>query len=181
MGGHDPLDVEQADVEQADVEQGTVLEELRRLPICDAIQQCSPGGLTAMARLGTMEDAAAGATVFAVGGRADVVRFVLSGRVALQFEDGPDRKMTVGTASAGDLLGWSALRSGDPTWTLTAHATKATRFLVFPGAALRELCEQEREFGYCLMRYVFEAVAGRLADARLQLVDVYGSRSGAER
>lgn len=171
MGGRDP----------SDVEQGTVLEELRRLPICDAMQQCSPSGLIAMARLGTMEDVGAGATVFAVGGRADVVRFVLSGRVALQFEYGSGREMTVGTASAGDLLGWSALRSGDPTWTLTAHTTKATRFLVLPGDALRELCEQDREFGYCLMRYVFEAVAERLADARLQLVDVYGSHSGARR
>lgn len=159
----------------------TVLEELRRLPICDAIEQHSPHSLVAMARLGTVEDAPSGATVFRVGGRADRVRFVLSGRVALQFDDGSDHEMTVGTASAGDLLGWSALRSGEPTWTLTAHTTKATRFLAFPGDALRELCEQDRDFGYYVMRYVFESVAERLCDARLQLVDVYGSRSGIKR
>jgi CRP-like cAMP-binding protein len=155
-------------------ERQTVLHELRKLPLCEALQRCDPHGLTEMAALGRTEEVPAGTRLFALGEPADDVRFVLSGRIALVFDDPSGEHRTVGTASEGDLLGWSALRSADATWTLTAHATKPSRCLVFPGAALRELCDRERTFGYCLMRYAFEVVAERLTDVRLQALDLYG-------
>ena len=156
-----------------------ILEELQQLPICEAMSSCDPEGLAAMAKLGTIVRRPAGHTLFTRGGPADVFRFVLSGRVALMFDDGHGGDMTVGTASAGDLVGWSALRR-DGTWTVTARTTKASRLLCFPGDAVRELCDRERSFGYCLMGYVFEAVAHRLADARLQMIDVYGRSRTAD-
>lgn len=152
----------------------TVLEELRRLPLCQELEACDPEGLEAMAALGRLEQVSSDATIFSIGGEASELRFVLSGRVALTFEDPSTEPRTVGTASAGDMLGWSALRDADATFTVTARATKPTRCLVFPGHAIRDLCREERQFGYCLMRHAFEVVAHRLADARLQLLDVYG-------
>lgn len=151
-----------------------VLEELQQLPICDAMEACDPRGLGEMAKLGSITHVGSGHTLFTRGATADTVRFVLAGRVALTFDDDAGKTMTVGTASAGDLLGWSALRPGDAQWTVTARTTKPTRILCFDGKALRALCDRERDFGYCLMQYVFEAVAHRLADVRLQLLDVYG-------
>lgn len=129
-----------------------------------------------MAPLGHIEDHPADGLLFELGEPAADLRFVLSGRVALFLQVPGGEPHVVGTVSRGDLLGWSALRDVGATWTLSARATKPTRCLVFGGRAIRDLCNREREFGYCLMKYAFDSVARRLADARLQLLDVYGAR-----
>lgn len=154
----------------------SILDELRDLPLCDEMESCSPGGLQALAPLGRIDKHATDEVLFHSGERNDGLRFVIHGRVALYLSDPSGDDHTVGTASKGDLLGWSALRGPEATWTVSARATRGTRCLVFPGQAVRALCDQDRAFGYCLMRYAFECVAGRLKDARLQLLDVYGER-----
>jgi len=101
---------------------------------------------------------------------------VIHGRVALFLPDPGERGHTIGTASKGDLLGWSALRGASNSWTVSARATRETRCLAFSGREVRALCDRDPGFGYHLMRYGFEVVARRLTDARLQLLDVYGHR-----
>ncbi|MCA9704399.1 MAG: cyclic nucleotide-binding domain-containing protein [Myxococcales bacterium] len=150
-----------------------VLEELEQLPLCDSMQGCDPQGLRAMAELGHIERFAADAVIFEAGDPATELRLVVSGRVALSFQHPGTPVRTLGSVSRGDLLGWSALREGGH-WTLGARTTKPTRCLTFPGEELRALCEHDHAFGYCLMRYAFEVVAQRLADARVQLLDLYG-------
>ncbi|MEX1364237.1 MAG: cyclic nucleotide-binding domain-containing protein [Nannocystaceae bacterium] len=150
-----------------------VLEELRQLPLCDALQGCDPDGLAAMAELGRIERFGADELLFRGGEPATDLRLLVSGRVALSFQDPGVGVRTIGSVSPGDLLGWSALREGG-TWTVGARTTKPTRCLTFPGDELRALCERDREFGYCLMRYAFEVVAQRLGDCRVQLLDLYG-------
>lgn len=154
-----------------------VLEELRQLPLCGPIHACNPSGLAAMAALGRIERFDADAVVLTAGDPATELRFVVSGRVALYFEHAGTGLRTLGSVSPGDLLGWSALREG-ATWTVDARTTKPTRFVTLPGDELRELCDRDRELGYCLMRYVFEVVAQRLADSRVQLLDLYGRAGG---
>lgn len=150
-----------------------VLEALRELPLRDAVPM---DALEALAPLGTIETHAKDDVLFHIGGPAEQLRFVIRGRVALFLPDPGDRDHTIGTASKGDLLGWSALRGAGNTWTVSARATRETRCLVFPGRELRALCDRDPGFGYHLMRYGFETVARRLTDARLQLLDVYGHR-----
>jgi CRP/FNR family transcriptional regulator, cyclic AMP receptor protein len=149
-----------------------VLEELRQLPLCDSIHACDPEGLAAMAELGRIERFAADVVLFSADEPATELRFVVSGRVALSFEHPGTQTRTIGSVSPGDLLGWSALREG-ATWTVSAQTTKPTRCVTFSGDELRVLCDHDRQFGYCLMRYVFGVVAQRLADARIQLLDLY--------
>lgn len=150
-----------------------VLDELRRLPLCKSIGSCDPAGLAAMAELGRIESVPADVVVLTAGAPADALRFVISGRVALSFEHAGTGAHSHGSVSPGDLLGWSALREG-ATWTVHARTTKPTRFVTLPAAELRALCDRDRDLGYCLMRYVFEVVAQRLADTRVQLLDLYG-------
>lgn len=150
-----------------------VLEELRQLPLCDPIQACDPEGLAAMAELGRIERHAPDVVLMQAEQPATDLRFLISGRVALSFEHPGAGVRTLGSVSPGDLLGWSALRK-DARWTLTGRTTKPTRCLAFPGDELRALCDRDREFGYCLMRYVFEVVSQRLVDTRVQLLDLYG-------
>ena len=150
-----------------------VLEELQQLPLCESMRGCDPEGMEAMAELGRIERFGDDEVLFTAGQPATELRFVVSGRVALSFRDPGAGVRTIGTVSPGDLLGWSALREGG-TWTLGARTTKPTRCVTFPAAELRALCDRDRELGYCLMRYAFEVVAQRLADSRVQLLDLYG-------
>lgn len=149
-----------------------VLEELQRLPICGPMHRCDPRGLAAMARLGRVITVAEGAPLFTARQPAHELFFVVSGRVALYIERPGADARTVGSASRGDMVGWSALREGE-VWNLSARATKPTRCLAFDGAELRELCERDPTFGFCLMRYVFEVVAQDLVETRMQLLDIY--------
>lgn len=150
-----------------------MLDELRRMPAARALTACDPAGVEAMGRMGHAEEIADGARLFSAGAPADALRFVVSGRIALTLDLPGSEPHTVGTVGRGELLGWSALRVRG-TWTLDARATKPSRCLVFPGAQLRALCDANPRFGLCLMRYAFGVVAMRLADTRLQIIDVYG-------
>lgn len=150
-----------------------VLAELRQLPLCESLQGCDPEAMSALAELGRIERFGEDEVLFGTGEPADELRFVVSGRVALSFRDPGAGVRTVGSVSPGDLLGWSALLPG-ATWTVGARTTKPTRCVTFPGEELRALCDRDRELGYCLMRYVFGVVAQRLADCRVQLLDLYG-------
>lgn len=150
-----------------------VLEELQQLPLCDSLRSCDPEGLEALAELGRIERFGADEVLFKTGEPATELRLVVSGRVALSFRDPGTGERTIGSVSPGDLLGWSALREGG-TWTVGARTTKPTRCITFPAGELRALCDRDRELGYCLMRYAFEVVAQRLADCRVQLLDLYG-------
>ncbi|MCA9652712.1 MAG: cyclic nucleotide-binding domain-containing protein [Myxococcales bacterium] len=150
-----------------------VLEELLQLPLCDSLGGCDPEAMAALAELGRIERFGPDEVLFEAGAPATELRFVVSGRVALSFRDPAVGVRTIGSVSPGDLLGWSALREG-ATWSVGAHTTKPTRCITFSGDELRALCDRDRELGFCLMRFVFEVVAQRLADCRVQLLDLYG-------
>jgi CRP-like cAMP-binding protein len=76
------------------------------------------------------------------------------------------------TLTHGEVVGWSALLD-QPTWLATVTAIKDSSVLVIDGPALRQLCDTDHEIGYQVMRYLFVAVATRLHDTRLQLLDMY--------
>jgi CRP-like cAMP-binding protein len=67
--------------------------------------------------------------------------------------------------------------------TTSAVALEETEAFAMPGDKLRELCEQDREFGYRFTERLAGALARRLVATRLQLLDLFASetpRSPAE-
>jgi CRP-like cAMP-binding protein len=155
-----------------------VLAELAQLPIGQVLGR---DHLERVARIATLETYPAGSCVFRQGTPARTLRLVLSGRISLTLDVPGAVPMMVGALSRGDLLGWSALRGEDEPakWTATASASKASRLLCVPRAKLRKLCELDHELDLYLMRHAFDIVTRRLADCRLQLLDVYGANRAA--
>jgi CRP/FNR family transcriptional regulator, cyclic AMP receptor protein len=149
-----------------------VLAELERLPIGEALGHVH---LARLAALGSFEQLTASTCLFRRGEPARELRLVLSGRISLTLEAPGQQPVIVAALSRGDMLGWSALHT-DASWTASATASKASSCLRFPGAPLRELCERDRELGYCVMRHAFEVVSRRLGDCRVQLLDVFGTQ-----
>lgn len=133
----------------------------------------SPAAVAKLARLVVLRDFPAGAVLFTEGATHPWVYLIAAGDVGLEMcvpARGCSRILTLGP---GDLLVWSALL-GSGRMTATAVALTPTRVLAVPAQALRDLCEQDHDFGYEWMRATAEALAKRLVATRLQLLDLYG-------
>lgn len=132
-------------------------------------------GRSAVAALARVEMVPAGATLFRESEPADDLRFVLEGKVSLGMRFGGRGEVIVLSLGPGDLVGWTALLGGP--WTATARALERSTVLRLPGAELSALCEREHDVGYALMKHLFSAMALRLHDTRLQLLDMFGKDS----
>jgi CRP-like cAMP-binding protein len=105
---------------------------------------------------------------------------IVSGLVALEIAT-PARAFRIDTLTAGDELGWSSVLI-DQAKLFQARTLEDVEALMFEGADLRAMCEQDTAFGYALMRRLLGVVSGRLQATRLQVLDMYwpdAKRAGA--
>lgn len=161
--------------EQTPSADASALDALMQLPIGELLGRDHLAQLASIARL---EDYPADTSLFAAGDAADDLWMLISGRVCLSIEIPGQESAMVAALSRGDMLGWTALRGWSEAIPRTAAArvTKPARAMRFSGAELRELCDLDHELGFYIMRHAFEVVMQALADSRMQLLDVYGSR-----
>jgi CRP-like cAMP-binding protein len=103
---------------------------------------------------------------------------IVTGKVALEVT-ALGRTIRVQTLSDGELLGWSSVLPSEGKF-FQARALTAVRALVFDGARLLDLCEQDCSLGYALMRRLLGIVADRLQATRVQLLDMYSPTGGKE-
>jgi len=140
-------------------------EALRRYPYFTA------GGeqaLKALAMAADENSVPAGETLFEEGDRADRLYIIVEGEVDIQLTLQDGGKVTVETMVAGDLIGWSAV-SGAVQRRATCVAVKPCKLLSIDGATIRDLCEDNAELGYRMMREVVRALAQRLDGALVQV------------
>ena len=140
-----------------------------RLPAFADLDDAERATVAALARV---EQVPAGTTLFRESEPADDLRFILEGRISLGMRFGGRGEVIVLSLGPGELVGWTALLGG--TWTATARAVARSTLLRLPGAELSALCEREHDIGYAIMKRLFAAMALRLHDTRLQLLDMFG-------
>lgn len=146
------------------------VELLRELPIARGL---SDAQLSRVAGLARLEHVPGGGQLLREGGPATDLRIVVDGKLSLSLDLGGDGVRCLLTIAAGEIIGWSAMLDG-PTWLASATALRASKVVLFDGAALRRLCETDHDIGYHIMRNLFTEVAARLHDTRMQLLDLYG-------
>lgn len=131
------------------------------------------GDQSKLAALGELQEFAEGDEIFREGQDADVVFALVSGRVSLCTRPPGRAEFCFLSVAQGELLGWSGLL---PAWrrVATVRALERCVLLHLPGEPLRQLCEEDHDIGYRIMRAAFREVAGRLHDTRIQLMDIYG-------
>jgi CRP-like cAMP-binding protein len=103
----------------------------------------------------------AGQMVFYEGEIANRFYLIQRGKVTLETRANENGVIAVHTLGAGDVLGWSWLFA-PYYWHFNACAVESTQAIFFYGTRLREHCEQDREFGYQLMRRVAAVLIQRL-------------------
>ena len=108
--------------------------------------------------------------LFREGEPANQFYLIESGRIAIEAHQPANGTALVQTLGAGDVLGWSWLFPPF-SWHLQARALEPTRTIVLNGAHLLVTAEQNREFGYELMKHVAQVVINRLQATRKQLLE----------
>ena len=113
-----------------------------------------------------------GQFLFKEGERADKFFVIKSGRVPIEIYSPKQGQITIHTEQAGEIVGWSWLVA-PYYWHFDARATEPTNVFAIDGKCLREMCENDRNMGYELMRRFALIIAERLEATRFQLLDVY--------
>ena len=72
----------------------------------------------------------------------------------------------------GEPLGWSWMFP-PYTWHFHARALRRTTMTYYDAKVLRDLCENDRDFGYELMRRISEVMLNRLQATRQELLKLY--------
>jgi CRP-like cAMP-binding protein len=111
------------------------------------------------------------------GQQANEFFLIRSGRVMISVHGVQYGTLNVQTVEPGEMVGWSWLV---PPYRarFDAAAAEETRALRFDGQCLREKCNKEPRLGYELLKRVSTSLADRLESARIQLMDLYGSKQG---
>jgi len=108
---------------------------------------------------------AKGDHIFREGEPANRFYLILEGRVELETFLGERGVARVQTLGAGEVLGWSWLFP-PYYWHFDARAVEPTRAIFLYGTPLRELCEEDPQLGYELLKRIAALVVARLQATR---------------
>lgn len=102
------------------------------------------------------------------------VYLITSGKAALVICEAGLGCRQIMEVKEGDMMGWSSLLDR-PRLSDTARTLTAVTAIAFDGGKLLELCKENPQFGYQLMRQTACVLTDRLKAVRWQLVDVHGT------
>ena len=135
-------------------------------------QNLSPSFIKRIAQYGRNIQFAAEETIFREGEAADQFYAVLNGKVALDIHGSHRGPITIQTVTHGEIFGWSWLIP-PYQWRFNARAVETTSAIVLDGKSLRGECEQDSRLGYEILKRLSQVIAKRLANTRIQLLDLY--------
>jgi len=136
----------------------------------------APAQLALIAGCGQIARVKPGEFLFKSGTAAEYFFLIRRGSVALEMEVPGRGPFRFGTASAGEVLGWSWLFPPHQ-WQFDGRALDEVGVVKFDGVCLRGKCDADPVLGYALMKAFAAVLVDRFIDTRLQLLDVYGQRA----
>lgn len=150
---------------------------LRRIPW---FVDLSAAQVDCLASIATQQTLEAGDLLFREGDREDYLYVVLEGQVVLEVEVPTRGQVPVYTAEALDVIGWSSMTPIARQRTASVRATQITTLIGFNSKLLQQLCEEDHDLGYIIMRRLANVVANRLLTTRLCLLDIIASTTPQE-
>ena len=118
----------------------------------------------------------AGQYLFHEGDPAEWFYLLRHGRVALQLTAPGRGAVIFQTVGEGEIVGVSWLIP-PYRWSYDAKAIELTRAIAIDATCLRQKCEADHDLGYEMMKRFMPILIQRLQATRLQILDVYGTRS----
>lgn len=114
---------------------------------------------------------AAGEYMFREGQVADRVHLICEGRVCVELPRSAGELVRIQTIDAGGVVGWSWLFP-PYQWHFQARVVQPCRTISLDGKCLLEICEQDNELGYRLVKRFAHVLFHRLQAARLQFLSL---------
>jgi CRP/FNR family transcriptional regulator, cyclic AMP receptor protein len=149
--------------------QAELTKTLRRIPWFAELSQPALERLTSIASLHELE---VGQMLFKEGDREDLLYVLLEGQVVLEVEVPTHGLAQIYTAEALDIIGWSSMTPIVRQRTASVRATRPCLLLGFNNKLLQQMCDEDHELGYIIMRRLANVVANRLLTTRLCLLDM---------
>lgn len=112
------------------------------------------------------------------GDREDFLFILLEGQISLEVEVPTRGQVPFFTAEALDVIGWESLTPIVRQRTASARVVKRSQLIGLQSKLLEQVCEEDHELGYIIMRRVANVVASRLLTVRLALMSIIAKDSG---
>lgn len=142
---------------------------LRRIPW---FVELEPDKLSRLSSVASIHELQPGDILFSEGDREDCFYVLLEGQVSLDMEVPTRGVVTVYTAEAMDVVGWSSMTPIARQRTVTVRAKTPSLLLGFNSKLLQQICDEDCELGYIIMRRLANVVANRLLTIRVCLLDI---------
>lgn len=136
-------------------------------------QDLAPKHFEDLCAIACLRQVEAGEEIFREGDKEDFLYIVLEGRVAVDIYVPSRGRMRIFTAEPMDVLGWSSVTPVVRQRTASARAVLPGRLICLDAQKLRQVCEDDHDLGYVVMRRMANVVASRLLVTRLQLLDIF--------
>jgi CRP/FNR family transcriptional regulator, cyclic AMP receptor protein len=142
---------------------------LRRIPWFVELSQSQ---LDCLASIATLHELETGDMLFTEGDREDYLYILLEGQVVLEVEVPTRGQVPIYTAEILDTIGWSSMTPIVRQRTASARATQPCLLLGLNSKLLQQMCDEDHELGYIVMRRLANVVANRLLTTRICLLDM---------
>jgi CRP/FNR family transcriptional regulator, cyclic AMP receptor protein len=142
---------------------------LHRIPWFTDLDQSQ---LDCLASISTLYELDEGDVLFKEGDREDYLYILLEGQVVLEVEVPTRGIVPVYTAEMLDIIGWSSMTPIVRQRTASVRATKSCLLLGLNSKLLQQMCEEDHDLGYIIMKRLANVVANRLLTTRLCLIDM---------
>jgi CRP-like cAMP-binding protein len=136
-------------------------------------QEIDPTHFEKMCAISCLKEIEPGGEIFREGDKEDNLYIVLEGRVAIEIFVPGRGRMRIYTAEPMDIFGWSSATPVVRQRTASARAVLPSRVVAMDAQKLRQLCDEDHDLGYVVMRRLANVVASRLLVTRLQLLDMF--------
>ncbi len=140
------------------------MEQIERLRQFKIFSELGPGDLGAIAHLARGREFAAGEQIIAEGAPADQLYLVARGKAAVKVGEAGGGQVQIDALAPGEVLGWGAVVEPH-VYTASAWATEPAECILIDGAALRELCDANKQLGYAVFKNIGEVMSARLGQA----------------
>ena len=147
-----------------------VIQELQQIPW---FQELKPEHVKMLASITEIRSVKAGDVLFREGDIEDYVYVVLDGRIALDVRIPHRGRVRFFTVERWDIFGWSGATPDVRQRTAGASAVMESRVARLDATEMRQMCEDDHDLGYQVMKRLVKVVAGRLLVTRIQLLDMF--------
>lgn len=142
---------------------------LHRIPW---FNELSPAAIEKLANIALLKILPAGEVLFHEGDTENCLYILLDGEVFLETYAPGYGPVHIFTAEPLDVIGWSGLTPVIRQHTDTARALVDSTLVCFHGELIRQLCDEDHELGYVILRRIANITASRVLVTRLHLFEV---------